>query len=82
MIPLRGVIPTRTTPFVTVGLIALNAIIFLYQFSLGEDVVLFVRDFDLVPVEVLVDYRADVDVRARRRATRRRQHAVPVDLRR
>ena len=51
MIPLRDVIPTRTTPFVTVGLIVLNALVFLYQFSLGEDVVLFVRDFGLVPAQ-------------------------------
>jgi membrane associated rhomboid family serine protease len=49
MIPLRDVIPTRTTPFVTVGLIAANALVFLYQFSLGDDVVAFVQTFGLVP---------------------------------
>ena len=49
MIPLRDVIPSRTTPFVTVALIALNTIVFLYQFSLGPDVETFVLSFGLVP---------------------------------
>ena len=34
MIPLRDVIPSRTTPFVTGALIALNAAAFLYQIAL------------------------------------------------
>jgi len=35
--PLKDDIPTRTTPFITVALIALNALVFLYQLSLqGE----------------------------------------------
>jgi len=51
VIPLRDVIPTRTTPFVTVGIILANAAVFLYQFSLGDDVVAFVRDWGLVPAE-------------------------------
>ncbi len=49
MIPLRDVIPSRTTPFVTVGLIALNALVFFYQLSLGEFVDAFVQSFGLVP---------------------------------
>ena len=36
MIPLRDVIPSRTTPYVTFLLIALNALVFLYQFTMGE----------------------------------------------
>ena len=37
MFPLKDDIPTRTTPFITVALIALNVLVFLYQFSLqGE----------------------------------------------
>jgi membrane associated rhomboid family serine protease len=49
MIPLRDVIPSRTTPFVTLGIIALNTIVFLYQFSLGPAVEEFVLAFALVP---------------------------------
>src|SRR5687768_6654967 len=49
MIPLRDVIPSRTTPFVTVGLIALNTLVFLYELSLGELVDGFVTSFGLVP---------------------------------
>jgi membrane associated rhomboid family serine protease len=50
MFPLRDVIPTRTWPVVTVGLIALNAAIFVYQQTLG-DLALerFVREWGLVP---------------------------------
>jgi membrane associated rhomboid family serine protease len=36
MIPLRDVIPSRTFPVVTVGLIALNATCFVFQQSLGS----------------------------------------------
>lgn len=36
MIPLRDVIPSRTTPFVTVGIIIVNAVFWLYEVSLPE----------------------------------------------
>lgn len=36
MIPLRDVIPTHSFPFITIGLIALNAVAFLYEQSLPE----------------------------------------------
>jgi membrane associated rhomboid family serine protease len=49
VIPLRDVIPSRTTPFVTVSLIALNAAAFVYQFSLGSGVEEFVLYWGLVP---------------------------------
>src|SRR5580765_2692626 len=49
MIPLRDIIPSTTTPFVTIGLISLNALVFLSEVSLGhaiEDVILY---FGLIP---------------------------------
>ena len=49
MIPLRDVIPSRTTPFVTVSLIALNALAFVYELSLGEGLNDFILYFGLVP---------------------------------
>jgi len=49
MIPLRDVIPSRTTPVVTVTLIAINALVFLYEFSLGPDVNRFIIAFGLIP---------------------------------
>ena len=36
MIPLRDTQPSRTTPIVTVGIIAVNVLVFLYQFSLDR----------------------------------------------
>ena len=35
MIPLRDVIPSRTTPFVTVAIIVVNVLAFLFEQSLG-----------------------------------------------
>jgi membrane associated rhomboid family serine protease len=49
VIPLRDVIPTRTTPYVTIALVALNVLVFLYQLSLGPAVNRFVLEFGLVP---------------------------------
>jgi membrane associated rhomboid family serine protease len=56
MIPLRDVIPTRTTPVVTVGLIALNIAFFLYEQTLGpRGLDSFVRTWGLVPVDFAWD---------------------------
>ncbi|HET9568924.1 MAG TPA: hypothetical protein VFP16_11175, partial [Vicinamibacterales bacterium] len=49
MIPLRDVIPSRTTPYVTISLVTLNVLVFLYQFSLGPAVNRFVLTFGLIP---------------------------------
>ena len=51
MIPLRDVIPSRTTPFITVSVIAVNTLAFLYELSLGEQLNLFLIEFGLVPAE-------------------------------
>jgi membrane associated rhomboid family serine protease len=52
VIPLRDTIPTRTFPGVTVALIAVNVIVFLYEFSLGERAgAAFVAVFGAVPAE-------------------------------
>jgi membrane associated rhomboid family serine protease len=49
MIPLRDIIPSRTTPYVTVSLISLNVLVFLYELSLGRAVDAFTLYFGLVP---------------------------------
>ena len=36
MIPLRDVVPSRTVPFITVGLIALNGLAFVFELSLPD----------------------------------------------
>ncbi len=51
MIPLRDIIPSRTTPFVTGALIALNAAVFLYQASLGRAEEALVQTYGLVPID-------------------------------
>ena len=48
--PLSDVIPSRTTPYVTVSLIGLNALAFLYELQLSTpELRLFTEDFGLVP---------------------------------
>ena len=49
MIPLRDIIPSRTTPYVTIGLIAINVLVFLYELSIGRGVEAFTLYFGLVP---------------------------------
>jgi membrane associated rhomboid family serine protease len=54
VIPLRDVIPSRTTPFVTIGIIAVNALAFLFELSLAAPArqVLF-REYGIVPAALV-----------------------------
>jgi membrane associated rhomboid family serine protease len=50
MIPLRDVIPSRTTPYVTITIIILNALAWLFEISLPEDVLnQFLTVYGVVP---------------------------------
>ncbi|HKC58123.1 MAG TPA: rhomboid family intramembrane serine protease [Vicinamibacterales bacterium] len=49
MIPLRDIIPSRTTPVVTIALIVVNVLVFLYELSLGRGVDAFTLYWGLVP---------------------------------
>jgi membrane associated rhomboid family serine protease len=52
MFPVSDVIPSRTTPVVTIGLIAANALVFLHQLTLGDrQLQVFVETFGVVPAE-------------------------------
>ena len=52
MIPLRDVIPSRTTPWVTIGLIALNILVFIREVTLPDDALRdFIHTFGLIPAE-------------------------------
>ena len=51
MFPISDVIPSRTTPFVTIGLIALNALAFLYELRLDDaELDRLARNAGVVPV--------------------------------
>lgn len=55
MIPLRDVIPSRTTPFVTVALIVANALAFLYQAALPRgQFEAFILNWGFVPADFSV----------------------------
>src|SRR2546425_11185260 len=51
MIPLRDDNPTTLTPIVTVALIVLNCLVFLYQLSLGPAEERFILSYAAVPAE-------------------------------
>jgi membrane associated rhomboid family serine protease len=66
MIPLRDVIPSRTRPGVTIGLIAVNLLVFLFQATLPEDLAeRFLITFAVVPAHFsLVDVFTSLFVHA------------------
>ena len=50
MIPLRDIVPSRTVPFTTIGIIALNAVAFLFELSLPDaSLEPFLRLYAVVP---------------------------------
>jgi len=51
-LPLKDINPTRRTPYVTIALIALNVLVFLYELSLGGGLGRFVAGFGAVPYEI------------------------------
>jgi membrane associated rhomboid family serine protease len=53
MIPLRDENPTTLTPVVTVSLIILNCLVFLYQVSLGQAEERFILDYAAIPADLL-----------------------------
>ncbi len=66
MIPLRDVIPSRTRPGVTIGLIAVNVLVFLFQAMLPEETAQrFLSTFAVVPAHFsLVDVFTSLFVHA------------------
>ena len=53
MIPLRDVIPSRTTPYITVTIIVLNALAWFLELSLPRDVLpLFLQLYGVVPAQL------------------------------
>ena len=54
MIPLRDNIPHRRLPIVTVSLIIINVVVFLYQISLGEGLKSFVWLYGFVPAKLFM----------------------------
>jgi rhomboid family protein len=49
VIPLRDVIPSRTTPYVTISLVVVNSLVFLYELSLGDGINEFMFRYAVVP---------------------------------
>lgn len=52
MIPLRDNIPSRTVPFVTLGIIGVNVVVFLLELSRGPNLQRFIYIFGMVPQKV------------------------------
>ncbi len=58
MIPIRDRNPSGTFPFVTVGIILINVLVFFIELSLGPQLDSFLFQFGVVPVKVV--YSADI----------------------
>ena len=52
MIPIRDRNPSGTFPYVTIGIIIINILIFLYELSLGSGLGEFIMKFGVVPLKV------------------------------
>ena len=52
MIPIRDRNPSGTFPYVTIGIIIINVLIFLYELSLGSGLGEFIMKFGVVPLKV------------------------------
>ena len=59
MIPLRDSNPSGTVPVVTIILIILNTIIWLYEVALGEQVSRFVMENGLIPLRFMMSYKLE-----------------------
>jgi membrane associated rhomboid family serine protease len=53
MFPLRDTIPSRTFPFVTLSLIVINLLVFIYELSLGPSLNEFFIRFGIVPSDYM-----------------------------
>jgi membrane associated rhomboid family serine protease len=58
MFPFRDNIPSRTVPYVTVGLIVLNVLAFTFELSLGSALDRFIWQYGIVPARVASWHRA------------------------
>jgi membrane associated rhomboid family serine protease len=59
MIPLRDAIPAQSFPAVTVLLITLNVLAFLYELSLGKALDVFIMQYGAVPLRFILAGRMD-----------------------
>lgn len=61
MIPLRDTIPSDSRPIATIGLIAVNLVLFFYELSLGRELDVFIMQYGAVPIKfVRAGYVDDV----------------------
>jgi membrane associated rhomboid family serine protease len=62
MIPFRDNIPSRSFPIITVFIIVINTLAFLYELSLGPGLDRFVYHFAVIPAQVLAGPSAGVSI--------------------
>ena len=92
MIPLKDDNPTKIFPIVTIGIIAANILVFIYQLSLGAGYEKFIFTYGAFPYEIThsvdigppvqmpVFYSLFLYVHARGLHAHNRQYALPLDI--
>ncbi len=63
MIPLRDTTKSGAFPFVNLTLITINILVFLYEFSLGENIHNFIFEYGLIPAKVFSSANIDLGER-------------------
>ncbi len=59
MIPVKDDIPTRNTPVLTILIIIINIVVFVYEISLTpEELTIFVHNYGLIPTDI-IEFRFD-----------------------
>ena len=53
MIPLKDNIPSSKKPFVMYSLMAINILLFIYEISLGKNLMYFIFDFGCIPSDII-----------------------------
>jgi rhomboid family protein len=56
MIPLKDDIHSQKRPFITIILIALNVVVFIYQLSLGREMNSFIFQFGMIPRDIVAGH--------------------------
>jgi membrane associated rhomboid family serine protease len=53
MFPLKDTIPSSSFPFVTIGIIVINFVVFLYELTLGPQLNTFINQYGVIPSHIL-----------------------------
>jgi membrane associated rhomboid family serine protease len=54
MFPLKDTVPSSSFPFVTIGIIVINFVVFFYELTLGPQLNTFINQYGVIPSHILI----------------------------